>query len=317
MSDSPKDPFEQTIVSLVHGRDVSVRLKNCIDGNPSVGSLTLGAFLSDPAETRRLLLSLRNLGRKTADELTELAAAAASEPWVGPATSVPEPPARLAFRSLVNVLSRVDFPGDLLAMEMSARLRKSLNAIGEAQRQGGNGDDAHRNLGAVVADWPDYRRRLVKQANVGRTTVAELEKIIEKIVGRCLGLLSEPTAEVAVAMEALSEERLDEVFHQALINAADSPADNAPSDLAVMLHGIDPNLRLAPRQHIYETISKLPGEGTRYDHSALRTGWGRAANAGANRVSGPRDAGSGSGRLRPRRSADSASAPTDRGSSVF
>ena len=206
-------------------------------------------------------MGLRNLGRKTANELAALVAEAASEPRLGPATPVREPRARLAFRSLVNLLSTVRFPADMLALEMSTRLRNTLKAIQEVQRQGGNGNaTAPDHLGAVVASWPDYRRRLVKQANVGRTTVAELESIIQKIVSRRLGLLCVPVTEVAVTMEGISEERLDETFHQALIDAADSAEGDAPSDLAAMLHGIDPNLRLPPREHIQETISKLPGK---------------------------------------------------------
>ena len=260
MSDEPKGPFEHTIASLVHDHDASVRLRHCIDANPLIGGLTLAEFLSNPAETRHLLLGLRNLGRKTADELAALVAAAAAGPRGGPATPVREPRARLAFRSLVNLLSTVKFPVDLLAMEMSARLRNSLKAIVEAQSQGGNGNVAQSNLGTVVATWPDYRRRLVKQTNVGRTTVTELESIIENIVRRRLGLLCVSGTEVAVKMEALSEERLDEMFHQALIDAVNGAEGDAPSDLAIMLHGVDPNLRLPPREHIQETISKLPGK---------------------------------------------------------
>ena len=143
---------------------------------------------------------------------------------------------------------------------MSVRLRNSLKAIGEAQRQGGNGDAANCNLGAVIADWPKYRRRLVKQANVGRTTITELEKIIERIVSRELGLLSGHGAEVAITVNALSEERLDETFHQVLIDAVEGSKIAVPLDLRVMLHGIDPNLRLLPCEHIQETIAKLPGK---------------------------------------------------------
>ncbi len=260
MSQDASDPLDQTIAWIVHGHDASVRLRNCIDANPSVGGLTLGEFLSNPDETRRLLLGLRNLGRKTADELAAMAAAAAAESGVGPPTPVLEPRARLAFRSLVNLLSTVNFPVDLLAIEMSVRLRNCLKSIVEAQRQGRNGDAAPCNLGAVVAGWPDYRMLLVKQANVGRTTVAELESLIEKIVSRRLGLLCVPGAGTTVTIGVLSEERLDETFHQALIDAADGTEGDAPSDLAAMLHGVDRKLQLSPREHIQETIAELPGK---------------------------------------------------------
>ena len=252
--------FEQTIAGLVHGRDVSVRLRNCIDANPSLGELTLREFLSDSIGTRNLLLNLRNLGRKTADELNELAVAIASEPQGGPLGPILERGARLAFVSLVHLLSTIRFPVDLLTIEMSVRLRNTLKAIEEAQHLGGDKDAAHYNLGAIVADWPDYRRRLIKQANVGRTTIAELKSIIEKIVSRRLGLLSACGTEIAITMETLSEERLDESLHQALIDAADCSRTDVSWDLNVVLHGIDPNLSLPPREHILKTVSKLPGK---------------------------------------------------------
>lgn len=260
MSDNPGDHFQRTIASLVMASETSVRLRNCVSANPSLGALTLFEFLSNPAKTRINLLRFRSLGQKTARELIALAKVAASKPPAADITLVEESRSRRAFKSLMSLLSPISFPSDLLAVELSSRLRNVLQALCEiqSQRSRPNTSIAGCDLGAVISDWPECRARLRKQVNVGPSTITELEAIIERIVSRTLELLSGIKEDMGLTMEALQDERLDPIFHQVLIDAARSATNEPLMDLATLLHGTDPRLRLTPLEHIQDTVARLP-----------------------------------------------------------
>ena len=252
------DPLDAPISWLVQNREASVRLLNCVDANRSLGDLTIRQFLSEPDKTRHLLFGISRLGRKTADELSAMVAAVISEPSRRPTAAAPESVSRIAFRALVDFLRPISFPAALLTIGTSARLRNGLKAI-EASRAATPDDFfPEADLGAVLADWPMVRRRLLARPNFGRTTVSEIERIIERIVGTKLAMISASVeGPVPVSIDDLTEERLSPKFHDALIAAGPSLGAHH-SDISVLLHGIDPNCRLSPCDHVDAVVAQLP-----------------------------------------------------------
>lgn len=249
---------DRTISWLVLNRDASVRLRNCIAASPAVGELTVGRFLADPRNTRQLLLDIRSLGRKTADELSVMVAAAALEPSQELQAPKPEPVAPVAFRTLLSLLKPIPFPAALLTTEMSARLRNGLRPIGQSRKAADGGVLHHADLAAVVADWPVVRRRLLAQPSFGRVTITEMERIVERVVGNVLAMISASSAgPSAVSIDDLTEERLDPRHHGALL-AAGVSQDMHIANIDIALHGVDPDLRLPPRDHVDAVIARLP-----------------------------------------------------------
>jgi hypothetical protein len=268
LTEALTDPLDVTVGWVVRNGDASVRLFNCITFNQAVAAMTVRQYLSDPSEARRLLLGTPNLGRKTATELADLIGTIAALPYIAniekpsPAKSV-VPRATTAFRILFGLLVPVPFPSALMNVDISARLKNGLIQFEAAQAIQGRWEADVPNLGVVVAKWPEIRPKLLRQANLGRKTVAELEEIIETIVTNIVAMTSDVTEDsFIVSIESLTEKNLDPDLIDTLIKIGDrgDELESNPDipDILRLLHGADPNVNLPPQQHVANVISALP-----------------------------------------------------------
>lgn len=260
VSDQASHPLDQTIASVVSHRDCSVRLKNYMAANPAIGSRTLRDILANPAATRQALLAIRNSGRLTANELLEMARVAAAEPPAAAVDPDDGADAREGFLALLQILGPIRFPADILKIAVSTRLRTTLTALHDARANGSHADAkaVPGDLGKLIEDWPTFSRQLRKQGNVGQKTIAELEGVIEGIVGRTMELLLGRPAGSAITMSVLAGKRLDPSFRERLVAAVTDGAVPASARLATLLHGNHGNLGLPPRGHVDVIIATLP-----------------------------------------------------------
>ena len=256
-----------TIGGLVRRCDVSVRLTHCIAASPEISELTIPEFLADPAKWLNRFLRTRNAGQKTASELSALMAKAAADlgtfctdPVLNQAPPRKAPPREIAFGILVDLLKPIPFPAALLEIEISARLRNCLETIQATRLTAESWEPEADNLGAVLAEWPRIRPKLLKQANLGRKTVAELEAVIEKITWARVNACCPSAGLPETRIDDLSENQLDETLIELLVSAdaaeiRDTLAQNQP-ELSTLLHGPDDD-DLSPREQVRETVSQL------------------------------------------------------------
>jgi hypothetical protein len=249
---------------MVRNRETSVRLFNCVTANQAIGSMTLREFLSDKEGVQRKLLGVRNLGRKTAAELCELVYKIAAHPDAQRQqfVEVGDPPVKRAFRELLNLLSPIPFPTAILQIDISTRLRNGLRDFEAAQRMSGRWEAEVTSLSDVLADWPEIRRRLLRTANLGRKTVAELEALLEAIIVRRVSAhLPAHDITPVLAIEDLAEDRLDPSLVEMLLNAAGGLSEGdsveAVPDVLALLRRDDPDAALPPREHVAKVVSRL------------------------------------------------------------
>jgi hypothetical protein len=259
--------LDLTVGWLVQNCEASVRLVNCVAATPSISEITLRQFLNDPSAVRQLLMGTRSLGKKTADELIALGCSLVAGPMVSrlPLAQHPEPDARVAFRVLVTLLSAIPFPSALLTIETSARLRNCLNTHLSSGLTGSIREPYPENLGAVLAGWPEFSRKLLKQANSGHKTVHELANIITNIVIRKIGARhgsANPFLQLTIG--DLAQDRLSSVVIQTLLEisteAEDLAVGSGHSDISMLLHGAETDADLSPLEHVRTVVSRLPNK---------------------------------------------------------
>lgn len=208
-----------TIEELIRRCEVSVRLANCIAMSPEISQLTVSEFLADPARWLNQFLQTKNVGRNIANELSALVKAAAEPETfrIDPAVNQ-APPRKVAFRNLVDLLKPIPFPAALLKSEISVRLRHCLERIEAARLTAESWEPETTSLGAVLAEWPRIRRKLLEQANLGRKTVTELGAVIETAIRTRLNVLRPSPLLPELRIDDLSESRLDETLIELLVS---------------------------------------------------------------------------------------------------
>jgi hypothetical protein len=183
----------------------------------------------------------------------------ASKTQSAPAAPTQAPEGRAPFKALVDLLASVPFPAALLTLDISARLRNCLQATEKSDLSLDDVSVPHRDLGGVLADWPRVRRNLMKQKNLGRSTVQELEEIVKRIVSAKLRIGSETDdGPVIGEIEELTEERLDKALYQKVVAAQEFEETNGVGSISWQADGADRNLVLLPSEQIDEIVGSLP-----------------------------------------------------------
>jgi len=192
------------IAAVVALSDASVRLKNCIRAGMAANALpatTVGEYTAGLPHIEQAFLSLPNYGRKCATELTDLIAhwssaasnavssadflrslsierdAASLGVEIAPSTEMSQENAPTVESDRVRflrILQKTKFPGCVLDQPVSVRLRNTLN---EAVLS-----EFPADLSTVLSNWQEFVEAFTNRPNVGRTTIAEMDKCIGRYI---------------------------------------------------------------------------------------------------------------------------------------
>ncbi|MBF0426047.1 MAG: hypothetical protein HQL66_09565 [Magnetococcales bacterium] len=171
------DIMRTGIRDLVLANDVSVRLRNCIANNDDLPFETVGAYVQAGTQGILKMLSVPNLGKKTALELDALVKLYVESGKVLPGndTENDEPLPRMARDqgrdNILRLLRNVPLQAALMHTGVEERVRKGVDSLGDVW-----------SIGEFVERYQEIHTRLLKQVNFGRGSLKKLEEMIEQII---------------------------------------------------------------------------------------------------------------------------------------
>lgn len=175
------------LTAIVSRPGTSVRLRNAICNADHQGSLpfpTVGEYMAAGSNAIPAMLEhVRSFGRKTALELDLLV----REVWAGTVEPEQSPPMDVE-------ISVEELTGALGAVTISEALAEEVTSVrlNHAVMRSGVGSEP---LAAFLAHRTEFAARMLRQTNVGRTTVAELGNLALKVARRRLRAAGVPIAE--------------------------------------------------------------------------------------------------------------------------
>ena len=221
-------PETTTLSELVISSDASVRLTNCISRSHLAG-MTVANAISDPANLEVECRRISGMGRTSIRELQDILTQAF------PAQSLKQTAGE---SSVLN-------PGSLSSLLLKA-LAKLFNEITLEQVCGfvgtpvrlANGIEASefrdRPLSELFLDWPQIRREMTRQKNLGRTSLEDLTMICSDLIVRFLQTAYVPEdASKAAADFLLNRTPISNELSADLIGTLQGIASFKISDLAV------------------------------------------------------------------------------------
>ena len=225
----PLTPPETTTLSeFVMSSDASVRLTNCISRSHLAG-MTVAAAISDLAKLELECRRISGMGRTSIHELQDiLARVFPAQSLKAKAGESSEPyPASLSgllLKALAKLFSDITLEQICGFVGTPARVANGI----EASEFGG------RPLGELFLDWPQIRREMTRQKNLGRTSLEELTKICSDLIVRFLqtAYVAEDASKAAADFLLIRTPISDELSAD-LIGTLQGIANFKISDLAV------------------------------------------------------------------------------------
>jgi hypothetical protein len=169
-------PETMTLGELVISSNASVRLTNCISRSRLAG-MTVATAISDPANLEVECRRITGMGRTSIRELQDILAQAF------PAQSLKQTAgesSELNPASLNSLLLKA-----LAKLFRDITLEQICGFVGTPVRVA-NGIEASefrdRPLGELFLDWPQTRREMTRQKNLGRTSLEDLTKICSDLI---------------------------------------------------------------------------------------------------------------------------------------
>lgn len=227
--DLPRTSPETTTLSeLVVSADASVRLMNCISRSHLAG-MTIASAISDPANLELECRRISGMGRTSIRELQDILAQAF------PAQSLKQTAgesSELNPASLSSLLLKA-----LAKLFSDITLEQICGFVGTPVRVA-NGIEASefrdRPLGELFLDWPQIRREMTRQKNLGRTSLEDLTKICSDLIVRFLqtAYVAEDASKAAADF-LLNRTPISDELSADLISTLQGIANFKISDLAV------------------------------------------------------------------------------------
>ena len=221
-------PETTTLSELVISSDASVRLTNCISRSHLAG-MTVAAAISDPANLEVECRRISGMGRTSIRELQDILAQAF------PAQSLKQTAGE---SSVLNPASLSSLLLKALAKLFSdITLEQICGFVGTPVRVA-NGIEASefrdRPLGELFLDWPQIRREMTRQKNLGRTSLEDLTMICSDLIVRFLqtAYVAEDASKAAADF-LLNRTPISDELSADLIGTLQGIANFKVSDLAV------------------------------------------------------------------------------------
>src|SRR5262249_32020329 len=152
--------------------DASVRLTNCVNNDPQLGSMTIREYLENPELGYARSLKTQNMGAKSAGELKDMVFSCVPllSPNLQPAISnagdaQPESPIVNPRDLIISALYEVKFPEALFYFDLSGRLKGVLERFAEDQEKGRQPAALLSNVGHVVNNWDSTTVALKRLGN--------------------------------------------------------------------------------------------------------------------------------------------------------
>ena len=210
--------YTLTIKDLVAGSACSVRLTNAIFSATNLPAETISDYMKAPESMHCAFKSdIRNMGCKSADELDTLIRAVhksiscgefhASEQLNQTNQEMLRRKNDNALNIARGLLSGLTFPQDVLAEDISVRLKNVLNRRYKQENE---------CLFKTLTNFDELSIDLLREPGLGQVSLHELTKITELIIRKRLSLTSIDPDTASTLVSGISRERVDDALIETL-----------------------------------------------------------------------------------------------------